>query len=64
MKFDLAKVLKLLEKVLRLEEEIEYEISMGTDARKRKKLLKAIKKAIKSGKDSDLQRVRDLMFKL
>jgi len=64
MSFDLAKILELLEEALRLEQKIENEILKGTDARKRKKLLKACQKAIKSGKDSDLQRVRDLMFKL
>jgi hypothetical protein len=61
---NLSKILELLQQVLELEKKIEKEVSKGTDARKRKELLKACRKAIKSGKDSDLQRVRDLMFKL
>ncbi|MFW6132219.1 MAG: hypothetical protein ACOC5F_06455 [Candidatus Aminicenantaceae bacterium] len=61
---NLLEILELLQQVLELEKKIEKEILKGTDARKRKRLYKAIRKAIKSGKDSDLQRVRDLMFKL
>lgn len=61
---NLSEIIKLLEEIIRLEKEIENEIEKGTDARKRKKLQKAIKKVIKTKKDSDLARVRKLMFKL
>jgi hypothetical protein len=61
---NLAKILELLQQSVELTKKIDIEISKGTDARKRKKLFKACQKAIKSGKDSDLQRVRDFLFRL
>lgn len=61
MAINISEILSLVEKLITIEEKIGYEIKKESNARKRKKLYKAIKKAHKTG---SLDIVRKLLFKL
>lgn len=58
---NIATILKLLEEGVKIKDAISREIAKEKDARRRKKLRKAIKKA---QKDGDLAAVRSRLFDL
>lgn len=65
MKFDMnsiSKVLKLMEKLFEIEKKIEAEVSKEKDARRRKKIWKAIEKCKKKGSKNNLSELRKLLF--
>ncbi len=59
---DVGNILKLMLEAIAAWKQIEEKINAGVNKKQNKKLLKACKKALKSGKDEDLDAVRDYMF--
>ena len=61
---DLSRILKLLEEGIKIKDAISHEVAKEKDAKRRKKLNDACRKALDSGSDNDLTAVRGLLFDL
>ena len=59
---DIGNFMKLLLEGIETWKKLEESINAGHNKKQNKKLLKACKKALKTGKDSDLDAVRKYMF--
>ena len=61
---NLATILKLLEEGIKIKDAISREVAKENDAKQRKKINDACRKALDSGSDNDLAAVRALFFDL
>ena len=62
MAIDLGKIWEMVTAMIAAKNQIEASINKEKDAKRRKKLHKAINKALKTRKDSDLDALRKLIF--
>lgn len=60
----LGRILKLLEEGIKIKDAISREVAKEKDAKRRKKLNDACRRALDSGSDNDLAAVRALLFDL
>jgi len=61
---NINEIFEAIKEVLRLERKIEEAIENDQDKKRRKKLYKAARRALRSKSDSDLAAFRKLLFKL